>query len=540
MKIKNAKVIAIAIAVCHFLFTFANDFLIFRFQGEKVDVPYTGRHYILAKILIFCFLLYFWGKVINITVTDIKGKKFTLIYGGVVFVFLVLLWPGVWRWDDLIILKVVAQGGLYGWQHWLSSFFDLLCLQLIPIPGGIVIVQAIIATYVSGLILDKLYERFNTNKVYLLTLFFCMPAVIDSVFYPIRSTVCAYLELYVFFVIFCRVFWDEDISAIKWIWISFLIGICASWRPENIVHVVFIPVILWATKKITMRRIVACILICITITQCVKWEQNHMLGKRYETNGEYSFSEKEKYLLSGIIQPLGELIKGETSSPNLQDDLEVIDRVISVDYVKETSGLYAFWNGGLKDVSEQNMKELKIVYIKLVIFNFPKFFRERMLFFMKTNGFGKDLNTMSYYSAHLFDDYAEVSIHSESVANEYQFFREHYVMVNPIFPNVRKIIVSMLEMKNVTDWDTSSSPFLMIFYNVIIILLAMVVSSIREIKRKKYISLFFYLAIIAKLGIVILAAPSTLFMYVFSTYLIGGTMVIVLWITNVCDGKLYI
>lgn len=523
---KEKNLIVIAIALFHFFLTYVNDIVIFIVQGNGNRIPYTEWYYILAKIIILFFLIYLYYVLIF---AKIKFIKYFVVYFSLMLIVAIIVWPGIWRWDEMITLGSITDGGLYYWQHWLSSFYFLLCLELIPCAGGICIIQIAIISVIIGNIIYKCNNYFNSKWVNLIFVWVLMPAVIDNNFYPIRSSLSAYIEMYVIFEVLFETLKEEKINPIKNLFLGVLTALAASWRPENFIYIICIPVILLLKQKISLKNGISFIVISITLMFSISKIQNFGLSRSVElTSANVYVSDKEKYTLSGFIEPLGSLIKGEFRSNSPDKDLEVIDRAISVDLIRETSGLYAFWGNGIRDLSRENLAAIEKIYIKLVLYNAPKFLKERLDFFINTNAIKNSSSQFSYKSELIYEDYTFLK--NYGTADMYEEFKKRYIYNKPVNSTLRKNFITLLEGKGINSSTGSSTLFNMTFYNIAPILFISILILFYEIRKKRStIFLILIPTIWIRAGIVFLSAPATLFMYYFSTYLMGGILII-LWI----------
>ncbi|MDD3138302.1 MAG: hypothetical protein PHX08_04930, partial [Lachnospiraceae bacterium] len=130
--------------------------------------------------MIYSLLSIVWYKIIKTNFSDDNTKKkirIFLSYFMIMFFLLIAVWPGVWRWDELYTLGNLTEGQVHYWQHWLSALYEFLCLQLIPLPGGILIIQVVIISLVVTDIVWKLLINLKTKLVYLVYIPLMLPAI---------------------------------------------------------------------------------------------------------------------------------------------------------------------------------------------------------------------------------------------------------------------------------------------------------------------------------------------------------------------------
>ena len=160
---------AMTVAVIHFLFTFINDEIIFSVHEPNL-IHLDAFFFLLSKIIVFLVLLFLWYGIFKIYLSNKCTKVRLSIFSIYFFIQVVLLavcWPGIWRWDDLITLGSISAGQLYYWQHWLSSIYTFVCLQIVPIPGGVVFCQILLISLVVEQVIWLMYSSFKTKLVFL-------------------------------------------------------------------------------------------------------------------------------------------------------------------------------------------------------------------------------------------------------------------------------------------------------------------------------------------------------------------------------------
>lgn len=520
------------IASIHFIGTFFNDLIIYKLQNS-LEPSNRTLFYWGGKFIVFILLLEIWNLIFKIDIKEKECQKYIkacLIIFVPMIVLEILVWPGIWRWDEMITLGNLTNGYVYYWQHWLSSLYQFICMQLIPCPAGIVIIQIALISLIVGSIIYRLMNYLNTKLVYILYFPLFLPAIVDSNLYPIRATLCAYIELWVMFQIIFISILNEKYTIRKMGILAGLCGLMISWRPENVIYLIGIPLILLFTKKCSQRRVSMFLILIILIAGCCSKIQNYGLSKGiflYHEDGSV-IREKEAYPLSGIITSLGDIVNSNFRSNTKEKDLENINKAIDLEILRESGGMGAFWNGGLKDLTSENLKKIENIYVKLVVCNFPVFLSKRIELFLQTN-IVPDTQTLLEASSHIYDEANDIL--SENVIFTYNEFRNRYIYNRPLNNSIRKTIISFLECKKTTDYYASSTGWTIVFYNVIPILVVLIGILIIELIRKNRIYVLLVGTLLTKVIAIILTAPMPFFMYYFSTYLVG-LFIIIFWGIN--------
>ena len=161
---------------------------------------------IIIKILHLIFLYAIFCKLHSLfsqrNIPKVKNEIIiSTIYLFILVVLLILVWPGTWSSDDISVLRNAESYVLTPWQHFFSGLFQILCLQPIPIPAGVMILQIIIASLIVGYCISNMSRLFAKNKkqsvilqitLGLITLF---PPLVMYILSGFRMGIYSYLEL---------------------------------------------------------------------------------------------------------------------------------------------------------------------------------------------------------------------------------------------------------------------------------------------------------------------------------------------------------
>ena len=136
-----------------------------------------GRPYVwVQKGLFLLLLISAWCFAFMLRISSRDGNQTDeaglsgscIVYFSVLFVILLLLWPGTWYWDDVGVLASAKDYDVIAWQHFLSSFFQTVFLQLIPTPGGVILCQLVIAAIIVSYVITDFEETFCQGRQLLL------------------------------------------------------------------------------------------------------------------------------------------------------------------------------------------------------------------------------------------------------------------------------------------------------------------------------------------------------------------------------------
>ncbi len=502
---------ALFCALVHFFVSFFTDRLIFEyvlldFSGVKNvlrSIEAWGVKAVFLLLLVFLWQGAFWA-------IKCANRRFIKIAAGYLLfmcLMLVFTWPGIWRMDEFGILSSSIQLFPHFWQNYITSVFYILALMLLPFPAGVIIVQcfciSLIVARVVTLCLRE-FEDLTKGKRYgavLLLLPFFMFPVIDSNLYPIRMSLYAFLELLLiaelFFLLKCE---QKERSKGYWSYITLLSCVVTIWRTEAIYYLVAYPVILLMIGK---GRRFAKQTLCFLIAFVILF-MPQKIGEKL-TSGQ-------QYELTSVVLPLVPLVEAANEHGDVQDRelLAVIDQVINVEVTLEgaaggKSGINLFWGEPQfqREYNERQFAKFKSAFYKLAIKYPDVFLKERMKTFAD--------------SSDLLENTTDLFVR-DGVPN-YESFKK-YPLSLPWNNEIRTGVIKMLELRDMHNYNVKYKVTDMV-YSAIPAIVILIAAACFLLAKRRWTQLVLVLAVLAKVPLVFLTAPSRLFMYYYSVYLIG-------------------
>lgn len=243
------------------------DTIVFEISGHE-------RNYYIFKVVSCIIIVFLWNRLFYILVNwkiILNETKqwiyFSLLYFIINFLLLIIVWPGIWRWDEIGVLTLFVRNfQICYWQSMFHSVIFFLSLAIFPFAGGIVLCQIMIISIIIGYLSKRIYMLFD-KKVYLLIGIFCLPAILTNNLYPMRSTLYAYFML----MLLGKVILDyyQNIVLNEWdaIKIGILTGIVATWRTEGIIFLLAIPIyyIIFFRKQVKQRSLwILCLVVLVS------------------------------------------------------------------------------------------------------------------------------------------------------------------------------------------------------------------------------------------------------------------------------------
>lgn len=548
-KIKICKT-GFLISILIFIYTFWAD----KIWLDSYEHIYYGKSvYLISKILLFVGLTFSIQKLCAFG-KEIRQKnpnrvfeiKILLIYLGIMAFFLLLTWPGIWRWDDLWVLDASKVYMLHPLQHYLTSIFYIIALMLFPFPAGVVILQILLISFITTYIISGLNRYFIKNEklAYLLLIPFLLPPVIDSNLFPLRMSLYAFLEiLFLGMIVFewekRRNFYESEKSKkIPLVFLCYFIIISvllAVWRSEAFYYIIAAPsifIIFFRKYSNLLQKIIVAAAIILISTAGIKIQNNLLLSTWGDQNTIISTLPYINYIANDE-----DLYQEELES------LRVIHKVIDVRLMME-KGWGIVWDksqGLIKDYqyTRNDFSNYMKTYAGLVFRHPVLFTRVQLPFFLKANGIGSSRGEMFLgISEDLFDS---------GTYNSFQesFFNASYTTA--ISEPVRKSTIQFLECTSNENMPWLGN-FLPIVYNSIPSMAIMAIFLFESIKKKYLAGVIIAFLSLLKLPLIFATAPASYFMYYYPIYLEGYVVlftVVLFWIgrrrknlNQVAEGKL--
>lgn len=514
MKFKCSKPLLLT-AFAHWLLTFATDRIFFEYSLFAFTTPSETMFSLYAwgiKAAFLALLVLGYqlaGKVVKKYKNNVKITKERIFYAGIYFglmVFLLLLvYPGAWRMDEFGILRDAKTLMPTFWQGYLTSYFYIFSLMLLPIPAGVVLMQNVVISLCVGFVCERAQRILKLkHRIWLLLPFFAFP-VLDSNMYPMRMSVYVFLEMSLTAAFLSAILEHRRFTEKETWFVILLTAVVAVWRTEGIYYMLWIPLVYLITfwKRESKKKKLWFIAVTVFITIAVMVPQN--LGNKMVSGDQYD--------ITSMVLPLAPLLS--EAQDEQQEELSAIDKVIDVQlmiegYESGKSGISVFWSEPAlirSDYTSAEYKEFKSAYYSLIRKYPTVFLKERAETFINSNGIL--MNTTELYD-------------TDEVAN-YVEFRETYTGGQGIFTDMRRYVLSLLELRNPVDYNEKMSLYYVV-YSFLPQLLVLLVSALCCLFRKKWSSLFALLGVLLKVPLIFMTAPSLLFMYYYGIYLIGDVV----------------
>lgn len=516
MKIKCSKPLLIT-AFGHWCVTFVTDRIFFEYSLFHFE---NGKDVMLSlyawgiKLIFLALLIAGYQIIGNIFKKYKSGQKSIreyFFYASVYFLFMVLLlflvYPGAWRMDEFGILRDAKTLMPTFWQGYLTSYLYIFSLMVLPVPAGVVVMQCVIISLCIGFVCERAQRILKLKHKWLLLLPFLAFPVLDSNMYPMRMSVYVFLELCLAVVFLSAIIEKRKLTIKETCFAIILTAVVSVWRTEGIYYMAWIPIVYIITFWKQENRKKKLLFVMATILTTIAVMLPQMIGNKMMSGDQYE--------ITSMVLPLAPLLC--EAQEQCQEELQKIDKVIDVNimiqgYKSGKSGISVFWSEPSlirTNYTVGQYKEFKSAYYSLIGKYPDVFLKERMETFVNSNGIL--MNTTELYD-------------TDEVAN-YVEFREEYVGGQGIFTNIRKQVLSLLELNSFQDSSKKMSLYYAV-YSFLPQFVVLLVAAMGCLVRKKWCSLLVLLGVVGKVPLIFITAPSRLFMYYYGIYLIGTVVLI--------------
>lgn len=546
--------VCLAIAIVHWLISLFTDQFIFQYvtwDFSNLTQTIKTAMTIGAKAVFLLVLIALWqGVFLFVKKADRRFVRNSLIYFGINLFVLFLVWPGIWRMDEFGILNSAVNLIPVFWQNYLTSIFYAFSLMLLPFPAGVVIVQCAVVSLAAGFVIMWFEKRFGKWGLFSFIPFLFLP-VLDSNLYPMRMSIYAFLELVLLVFLVeksTKLVLDENkiqnnlqndnINRIDdnsnhnilqnsndmscnvqtkkkrdGLFVCIVLAALVTvWRTEAVYYLLFFPLLLWIlfAKKWNRKKLVQTICGYLILSLVLLVPQT--IGDKLTSGNQYN--------LTSVVLPLVPLVEAADDSSSCQEELAAINEVVNVEIAvrgakENKSGISLFWSNPefqRADYTDEEYAQFKSAYYRLILKYPAVFLQERFMCFMQ--------------SVDLLENTTE--LFSKKDVPNYETFGT-YPLTNPLNETLRNRTICLLEWRNASDYEQKKAGYSFV-YGPFLPIVILLVSWTYCLLRKKWKPFFILSLPLIKVPLIMLTAPSRLFMYYYSLYLIGYVLLFYLLI----------
>ncbi len=475
-----------------------------------------------------------------------RGLQVFSVYFAFLMIMLLLLWPGTWQWDDIGVLASARHFDLLPWQHVLSSFFQNIFIQLIPTPGGVILVQLVIAALIVSYALTDFEMTFCDGK--LLTGFwpvdtlikllpFLLPPVVLYQYSGFRMGMYIFYEVFVLSFIICASYRKRQVSYQMLLIFGLCAAVISTWRSEGFLYApAVIALILMHDGGIKLkhqaeRTDTETADVTFTLSKKLFTIAVMLIGIVSITSFQKTMTENDNYSIVAFLRPLSEVVRA--SDPEEDADLlQDIGKVITLDPIYEypdIDGENLLWKYDLNiyEYTDEEYSAFFKAFIQLCKRHPKAVAKERIRVFIETSAIhGRTNPNNTVVTYYLYDP-------EEQNENEADFVSWDAPFNRPLSESARQKFVLFL------GWlhdDFSERVGYRLVWDTIIPILILTIIWIYLLLKKSWKMLIGLSAVVLRIPIVFITAPATWTMYYLSFYLLGyvaAMCVIVKFIMNI-------
>ena len=334
------------------------------------------------------------------------------VYFSSMMLLLLILWPDTWSWDYLWTLYHISSYNSWdAWQHILTGLFQSVLLQILPFPGGIILLQNAIIAVCVAFTVTKLEISFHIGRLknsvvdmIVKILPFLMPPVLMYQFSGYRMGVYVYLELVMLIMLICSAKDEKAWSLPYLLTFTVLCTIVSTWRTESFVYVpcTFLLILFISKNIISNKRKLLCIAILVIGFVGINKYQNLQLGN-------------SNYEIISLMRPCTELVRIADPEEDASE-LTVIDKVTNLEVIQNNptlNGEALYWNTDCvrnrndnpdDDYTDEDYHNYLKAFIKLSL-KYPKVvIAERWNLFIEGSGITGETSNNVAWTSSIFDE----------------------------------------------------------------------------------------------------------------------------------------
>lgn len=330
-------------ALAHWALTFFTDRLVFNFTEDS-----NIANYVCCKAVLLFLLLILWKIITEHSRETIEILKYAGIYFiPLIFVLMFKLPQGFLSNDERLIFEEAVKLADYTWFSYLTTWYYMICLMLIPAWFGPIIVKVLIQIFVCAYTVKRSVSCFGLKAgvfAYVPFLFFPVLAYTTS-----AHRIPVYFLLYAF--MYVKLFFDmlekKEIDK-PWLFgMMVLAAILTQWRTEGIYLAGLFPILLLIVYPVfrNVKKAAALILIFFLIQYIISIPQNGVLPGRMGDKANNRMAPFYAYTITNMMR------NGLDREKNAED-LEKVGRYLDLQIIDNI-------NEDLKDI---NYEDVLILY----------------------------------------------------------------------------------------------------------------------------------------------------------------------------------
>ena len=332
-----------AAALIHWLLTFYTDSFVFERNGETNEF-----NYIACKIILLILLFFVWKRIFEHSRDDLQVLKFAGLYLIPLIIVMYFKLPqGFLSNDESLIYEEAVHLKDYTWFSYLTTWYYILSLMLIPFKLAPIFIKVMIQLLVCGYTVKRLAGRFGIKRAFF--------AYIPFLFYPVLAYTTSAHRIPVYFLLYAflifKLYMDRqegrDTGFKELIWILLLGAVLTQWRTEGIYLIIILPLLLFFAYPFlrSIKRFLIMAALFILAQYLVSVPQNGLIPGRMGDKANNRMAPFYAYTITNMMR------NGLDRDRN-RESLKKIDRYLDIAAIDRI-------NEDLKDI---NYEDVLILY----------------------------------------------------------------------------------------------------------------------------------------------------------------------------------
>lgn len=399
----------------------------------------------------------------------IQFIKFFLIYFVIQCVILFLVWPGIFKQDELYLLFFTISDIRVVWvQSLITQIFYWLAISMFPYVASLTFLQIVIISLLAATTLKKVWDNTEHKKLtYLLFIPFLFLPVLDNNQFNIRNSQIAWFFMYLVISFYFEYKKNKHFTVKKSLLFLTVAVILGVWKTEflYLVPCLFLIILVVNYKKDKWKSIFFIPIVIVIYFLC------SLPNRLWQPDDD-------SYVLTAVMTPLSDILATHYGDydEKITDDLEVINDWIPVEEICETTVFYGtpdvYWEKG----NVENKKQLNDVLMASIdiLLQYPiDFLNNRIEVYKRTNGFVP--NIINHGDVTQWK--REMDIEGED------FYNYYFRFTNLGNTNLRNAVITFLACREQGNYINTNA-FYPIFYNSFWGLIGLLVLMILRFKKK--------------------------------------------------------
>ncbi|MCR5302846.1 MAG: hypothetical protein K6E49_10460 [Lachnospiraceae bacterium] len=340
---RKISAVSLAVAVLAGVITSFTDRAVFTFP-DRYDERFATAltDYCTCKVIAMAVVFMIAKALLTVVFTKgerrdaiIKVVRYALIYLPVAIIVLIIKLPQGYITNDEISILNDATGLIHDtWFNYMTVYFYIVSLMLMPFKYGPIFIKVIIELLVIGYSVYRCVKYFGRGGMFIYALFLLYPFIA-------YTTSAHRLPVYflIYLLLFGKLLFDllekEDISKCGAFFALLAGAVLTQWRTEGIYLLVLIPVLMMiAYPRYRSVRGAAVLIVSYIAIQYILWiPQNGALSRNLDGAANDRMKPFYAYTITNMYRNGLDPVKNSR-------DLETVDRYLSLEAIEKINEHY--------------------------------------------------------------------------------------------------------------------------------------------------------------------------------------------------------